>query len=151
MEDLLEREGITTIKFLRNNAFYVEGRIVVGTRGWFPDQKSQSSKTAGEADFGKISKREAARLRQSLDAGVALREKEGVPDAEMLVFFHFPPAFADFESREMLETLEEYGVRRCFYGHVHNVYDAPRTDVRDSVNLSIISADYLNFIPLLIG
>ena len=151
MEDLLDSEGITTIRFLRNNAFYVEGRIVVGTRGWFPDQKSQNAKTAGEADFEKISKREAARLRQSLDAGVALREAEGDPDAEILVFFHFPPAFADFQSREMLQTLKEYGVKRCFYGHVHNVYDAPRTDVRDSVSLSIISADYLNFTPLLIG
>ena len=151
MEDLLGNEGITTVRFLHNNAYLADGRIIAGTRGWFPDQKSQSTKTAGDADFEKISKREAARLRQSLDAGVALREAEGLPDAEILVFFHFPPAFSDFESRELLDTMREYGVKRCFYGHIHNVYDVPRTDERDSLRLSIISADYLNFIPYLIG
>jgi predicted phosphohydrolase len=151
MEDMLENEGITSVKFLHNNAYLADGRIIAGTRGWFPDQKSQNVKTAGDADFEKISRREAVRLRQSLDAGVALRETGGVPDAEILVFFHFPPAFSDFESGELLDTMKEYGVKRCFYGHIHNVYDVPRTDERDSLRLSIISADYLNFIPLLIG
>ena len=54
--------------------------------------------------------REIQRLETSLKAG---------GDREKIVFLHYPPVFRNYRCEEILNLLQEYGVRRCFYGHIH--------------------------------
>lgn len=136
--------GFDSLDLLYNNAHAVEDFIVCGTRGWFLEENQQQ--TVGNVDFSKIANRELQRLRISLDAARALRVGEHA-EKEILVFLHFPPVWNDFCCREMLELMEQYGVRRCFYGHIHGVYTAPRVQTVGNLTLSLISSDFLNFVP----
>lgn len=139
-----EENGFKTIDFLFNNAYKVEDYIVCGTRGWYVDEKLQS--TASDAEYDKIVTREASRLRMSLDEAVKLREN----NEEILVFFHFPPVFGSFVCKEILDILKEYNIKNCYFGHIHGVYNVPRRFEHDGVNFTLASSDFSNFVPLII-
>ncbi|MBR6915131.1 MAG: metallophosphoesterase [Clostridia bacterium] len=147
MEAFLSDAGIRSIRFLYNNAFLVEGVVIAGTRGWFPEERLMTSKTLADADYNKLVERERIRLRASLEAGIKLREEAGLPDAPIFVYLHFPPLFEGFRVDGMMDLMREFGVTRCFFGHVHGNYSVPATVAEDGISVSIISADYLNFIP----
>ena len=66
---------------------------------------------------------------------------------EVLVFTHFPIVFGDFVSREMLDILHEYNVKRAFFGHIHSQYSLPRSFVYEGIEFALISADFLDFRP----
>ena len=51
---------------------------------------------------------------------------------------------------EFISLMKEYGVRRCFYGHIHGNYDVPFKKIYDGIEMYIVSADYLSFLPYLI-
>ena len=113
-------------------------------RGWFLEKTQQI--TVGEVDFEKTSNRENMRLRMSLDAAKSLQQS-GHGEKEILCFLHFPLVWGDFVATEMLQTLQAYGVRRCYYGHIHGTYHAPRTQSYENLTLSLISSDFLDFVP----
>lgn len=138
MEKTFSELGITTIKILHNNAFEREGAVICGSRGWYIDEKGAPR----EADYQKIVAREAARLRLSLDAGNLLGEEK-----RKLVFFHFPPFFEPFLCREIIDVLHEYGISECFFGHIHGRYDVPSSVEFEDIRFTLISSDYLNFVP----
>ena len=69
---------------------------------------------------------------------------------EILVFFHFPPVFNSFVCEEIVEVLLSYGIKRCYFGHIHGVYNIPRTVNYRGISFSIVSADYLDFVPMII-
>ena len=69
-------------------------------------------------------------------------------EREKIVFLHFPPVFREFRCDEIVEVLKQFGVRRCFYGHIHGVYDIPGSFVDNDITFTMVSADYLNFTPL---
>ncbi len=140
MRAYIKEKGITTIDFLFNNAYLVEGKRIVGSRGWFYDQKL-APKTA---DFDKIVAREAGRLRLSITAARRLGKEED----EMLCFLHFPPVFKDQVATELVAVLKENGIRRCFFGHIHGVYDLAPTLTYEDIDFTLISADFLSFTPL---
>ena len=133
-----------SLHLLYNNAYVIEDYIVCGTRGWFVEEGQQV--TVGDVDYAKIVNREVQRLKISLDAAVALRQGEHA-DKEILVFLHFPPIWNGFECREILELLAQYGIRRCYHGHIHGVYNAPRVRTIGELSLTMISADFLDFLP----
>ena len=134
---------LDSIDFMFNNAFNVEGFTVCGTRGWYYDKKSSPP----DAEYTKIVAREAGRLRLSLDA--AKRISEG---REILVFMHFPPVFSDFVCDELVDVLAEYGITRCYYGHIHGVYSPSLSQVEyRGIRFIITSADYLDFTPIFVG
>ena len=84
--------------------------------------------------------RELGRLRMSLDAA---------GDGEKVVFLHYPPLCSNAQAPEVVAVLREYGVKRCFYGHLHGT--AIRYAVqgmRDEIEYRLISADALGFCPL---
>ncbi len=137
-----EKEGISTISFLYNNAHELDDFIVAGTRGWFFDEKNQP--TQNPIDFDKLVARESHRLKTSLDEAALLREGSG---KEIIAFMHFPPVFGSFVSEGLISLLKEYGVKRLYYGHIHGNYTIEPTFVHDGVKMSIISADYLSFVP----
>ena len=126
--------------------YVVEDFIVCGTRGWFNDEKQQV--VVGTVDYAKIVNREVGRLRLSLEQAKKLQDPYAV--RETLVFLHFPPVFGGFECREMIDVLHEYGIRRCFYGHIHSSYRIPRSVDYEGIELTLASSDFLNFVPMMI-
>lgn len=143
MNELFERQGFESISVLNNNAIVVENYIVTGSRGWFVDESTQSKNVA--ADFEKINNREAIRLKMGLDAALKLKEEH--PDKEIIAFFHFPPVWNGFKNDRFLELLGQYGVKRCYFGHIHGNYSVSSNIRVDETQMWLISADFLNFIP----
>ena len=144
MSAFLNEIGVTSISFLHNNAYIADGHIICGTRGWFIEERLQN---INDADYALVAAREAARLKAGLEAAKSLSETpegEGLP---IIVYLHFPPVFGDFVCEEFVSLMKEYGVSHCYYGHIHGKYDIPKTVVHDGIPMTIISADYLSFIP----
>ena len=134
LETLKAENGLDSISFVHNTAVAAEGIAVCGTRGWMPE--------AGDDD--KVLRREAGRLRMSLAAA-------GETGLEPVVFLHYPPIYESAVCEEIYSVLLEYGVKRCFFGHLH--YERTgrfRRVERDGVVFSLISADFLGFTPLLV-
>lgn len=131
MNRYLTAQGFDTLHLLHNNSYSVEGYALCGTRSWLFDP--------GEAHDEKVMNREIGRLRMSLDAA---------GDGEKLVFLHYPPVYPGTGAPEVIETMKAYGVRRCFYGHLHgqSLRYAVQGDV-DGIRYKLISADGLGFCP----
>lgn len=138
-------KGYTSIDFLFNNAYEVEDYIICGTRGWYIDEKLQN--TQNDVEYEKIVARESARLKLSLDEAVNLR---GDSDKQILVFLHFPPVYSSFICQPIVDVLKEYGITHCYYGHIHGVYNIPKTTTYQGIDFTLVSADYLNFIPMIL-
>lgn len=134
----------SSLSLLYNNAYVVEDFIVCGTRGWFLEENQQL--TVGSVDYKKIMNRELMRLKLSLQAAKLLQTGENV-GKEILVFLHFPPVFRSFRSEETLQILHQAGVRRCFFGHIHGVYTEKRENITDGIRFTMISSDFLSFVP----
>lgn len=139
-----EEKHLTTLSFLYNNAYCAEGEILCGSRGWWNDEKIADA----DADYAKIVNREAARLQLSLEAGKKLAEQNGHGEKKPLVFLHFPPFFREIECESITSVLHRYGVERVWYGHIHGQYDLEPAVDHDGITYTLVSADYLNFIPI---
>jgi len=137
---------ITTIDILSNNAIECENYIISGSRGWFTDNSMQTAYQ--NVDYSKIINRETIRLRMSLECAKKLHEETG---KEILTFLHFPPVWGEFKCEEIISLLNEYNIKRCFFGHIHSCYTVPSSFIDGNIKFSIISADYLDFIPQFIG
>ena len=145
MNAFLKENKITSIRFLYNNAYAFDDCIVCGTRGWFLDEEQQN--TVGEVDFQKIVNREWIRLKLGLDEARALQAKSE-KRLPILVFLHFPPLWNDFVCREFIDLFHEYGVKTCYFGHIHGTYFVPRCVEFEGIDFVLTSADYLNFSPM---
>ena len=145
--NFVKENNFKTIDFLFNNAYEVEDFVICGTRGWYIDEKMQNANCA-DAEYKKIVMRETSRLKMSIEEAIKL-----TPDRskEILVFLHFPPVFGSFVCEEMIDVLKHYGIKRCFFGHIHGIYSVPSKNVYRDIEFSIISADYLNFLPMIIS
>ncbi len=151
LNKLCEENGLTTLKFLYNNAYAVEDFIICGSRGWYIDESNR--KMPQDADYQKIVAREAIRLEISLEAAKKLHEeklREDGIDREILVFLHFPADFRGYVCSEIVAVLKKYGIKRCYYGHIHGVYDIPGSEVSNGIRYTLTSADFLNFNPLIV-
>ena len=145
-KDFFDAEGISTISFLYNNAYAIENFIIAGTRGWYHDEDAGNQ--PDNADFEKLTNREALRLRTSLKEAVKL--KETFPDNEIIVFTHFPPYWNEKASENIISILCEFGIKRLFFGHIHGNYTIPPKFEHAGIEMSIVSADYLAFTPKII-
>ena len=144
----VEQNGLSTIDFLYNNAYETESFVFCGSRGWWGD----AGLCPSGVDYEKIVAREALRVGMSLDAGERLlaAARERGEERELLVFLHFPPIFRDYRCDEIISVLRQHGIKRCFYGHIHNSYDTPPVFEDGGIEYIITSADYLEFKPLFI-
>ena len=86
-------------------------------------------------------------LKVTLEAA-KLREKPENQNKPILVFLHFPPVWNEFVCREFLDTLHEYEISRCYFGHIHGAYHVPRTTHFEGIEFVLCASDYLNFTPL---
>ena len=130
---------LATVDFLYNNAFNVEDVTVFGTRGWFVEE-------APDDQTKKILEREAIRLALSLEAAEKISEGR-----ELVAFLHYPPAYGNEISRPIMKVLRQSGVKRCYYGHLHNVQKYMLNHIIDGIELILISSDYLDFKPVCVS
>ena len=137
-----EEHNIKTIKILNNDAIELDSMIVAGTRGWFTDKSMQNAEE--NVDYAKIVNREAIRLKMSLDAAKKL---QGDGEKEINVFLHFPPVWGEYVCSQILNVLVEYNIKRCYFGHIHGVYSVPSIFEHSGIKFSLISADFLEFLP----
>lgn len=128
-----EANNFENLNLLNNNCFEYEDWAICGTRGWFFEEERSG------AHDEKVFKRELCRLEASLKAAGEKRK---------MVFLHYPPRYKGYECKEILELLEKYEVRRCFYGHLHGgSHKLAMEGLWDNVEYRLVSADYLNFKP----
>ena len=137
MEMYLKENGFDTIEIVFNSAYAADGYAVCGTRGWFYDAETDSDK--------KVLNREVGRLRTSLDEAL----KTGL---EPVVFLHYPPVFGNQRCDDILSVLKEYGIKKCYYGHLHGTNAARKAVTGDfeGIKFRLISSDYLKFMPELV-
>lgn len=134
-DDFLQSRGFNSIEILHNNAFAVEGYPLAGTRGWINEKGEPLS-----ADK-KVLAREAGRLTRSLDAAIAL----GL-DETPIVFMHYPPVYNQSECNEIISILNKYGIKRCYYGHIHGAGCNYAIDgVYQGIDYRLVSCDYTQF------
>jgi predicted phosphohydrolase len=135
MNGFLEQNEFSRLHFLFNNAYDVGSYALCGSRGWFFEEDGEDQK---------VLLREVGRLRMSLEEGKKIGK-------EPIVFLHYPPIYQDTRCKEILEVLKEYGVRRCYYGHLHgpSICSAVNGEV-DGITYRLVSGDSLEFCPHLI-
>jgi len=141
--EFFEKIGVKTISFLFNNAHETEEYIIAGTRGWYNDEDAANA--PDNADFTKLTNREALRLETSLKAATEIKEKS--PHKEIIVFMHFPPFWNGKASDNLISILKKYDIKRVYFGHIHGNYTVPPSFIYDGIEMTIISADYLKFVP----
>jgi predicted phosphohydrolase len=128
-----QQQGFENMLVLNNNCYEYEDWAICGTRGWFFEEERHG------AHDEKVFKRELIRLETSLkEAG----------DREKMVFLHYPPRYKGYTCHEILELLDKYQVRRCFYGHLHSgSHKLAVEGTWDGVEFRLVSSDYLGFKP----
>ena len=129
-----EEHGFSDLWILNNNCYEYEDLAVCGTRGWFFEEER------GTAHDEKILNRELMRLEASLKAA---------GDREKLCFLHYPPVYRGYLCRPILDLLHRYGVRQCWYGHLHS--ESHRLAIVgdfEGIDFRLAAADYTNFCPL---
>lgn len=131
MRAFLAENGFSSLDFLHNNCVLVQDVALCGTRGWLFDQ--------GQPHDEKVMARECGRLEASLQAA---------GEREKIVFLHYPPVYPNANAEEVTALLHAYGVRRCFYGHLHGgaIRYAVQGEV-DGVEYRLVSADSVQFCP----
>lgn len=131
-----QENGFSEMYVLNNNCYFYNDYAICGTRGWFFEEERSS------AHDEKVFKRELMRLEASLQAA---------GDKLKYCFLHYPPRYRGYTCDEILELFRRYGVRACYYGHLHaDSHKLAMEGLWDGVDFHLASADYLNFRPLLI-
>ena len=138
MDKFLKENSFENIYFLHNNSYFVDNKIIVGTRGWNFD--------FNDSDFERIYERELIRLELSIKDGI---QKYG-EDKEIICFVHYPPITKNMIENgiksKYLEILNKYNISRLYYGHLHgaSLKEAVEGNI-DGVDLKLVSSDYLKF------
>ena len=130
--------------FLQNNFFPVEqeeGPVAVcGSRGWLtPVCEGYKPETDDS-----ILRHEDLRIRASLDAA----RQAGYEN--IILALHYPPFYSSEENSLFKQIIDEYGVKRCVFGHIHGEDGAASIfeGVRDNCSYKLVSCDTQNFTPV---
>ena len=132
MNRFFQEKGFDTLHILHNNCHMYGDVALCGTRGWFYEEEK-------EGQSAKVFNRELQRLETSLKAA---------GEKEKLCFLHYPPYYTGYICQPILDILEKYQVKTCYYGHLHG--GSHRLAVqgeRGGVAYRLISADFLKFRP----
>ena len=135
LQEFLNKNNFTTIRFLHNNSYEVENYIICGTRGWIFENGQQQDE--------KVILREAGRLKTSLDYIKS--------DKEKIVFLHYPTIYQEQRANHIINTLKDYNIKRCFYGHLHGkTINYAFNGVSEGIKYKLISRDAIDFCPYVI-
>lgn len=125
--------GFENMHILNNNCFEYDGIAICGTRGWFFEEERHGAHDA------KVFHRELMRLEASL---------KSAGEREKVVFLHYPPRYRGYTCEPIIELLQQYGVRRCFYGHLHgDSHKLAMEGLWDGIEYRLVAADYIGFQP----
>ena len=133
MEKFFAEHELNSLEILHNNCKFYGDIALCGTRGWFYELENQGTHNE------KVLLREVGRLETSLKAA---------GDRRKICFLHYPPIYQGYACPEILNLLNHYMVRECYYGHLHGA--SQRRSIEGEHNgtrYSLVSADYLEFIP----
>lgn len=135
MDRYIAEKGFDSISILHNNYYVCDGTAICGSRGWFYDAETNADML--------ILQREVGRLRMSIEPAVQA-------GYDPVVFLHYPPIYNNMECEEILSVLQEYHIKKCFYGHIHGGNAARRAFNGEKYGISfrLIACDSLNFTPL---
>ena len=134
MNKFIAENNFDSINILQNNSYDVDGISVCGSRGWMFESSEEHDE--------KILSREVGRIKMSLDSAV---------NENRILFLHYPPITTNSSCDEILDTLKEYGIKKCFYGHLHGMATKYAFEGEyDGIDFKLISADRLSFVPKLI-
>ncbi len=126
-------QGFSNQWILNNNHYEYDGYAICGTRGWFFEEERS------DGHDEKVFRRELMRLEASL---------KSAGDLPKIVFLHYPPRYKGYTCQEILEILNRYDVRRCFYGHLHGQSHGLAMEGQwDGIEYKLLAADKLNFQP----
>ena len=132
MERFFQEKGFDSIHILHNNCYPYRDVALCGTRGWFYEEEK-------EGQSAKVFNRELQRLETSLKAA---------GEAEKLCFLHYPPFYTGYRCEPILDLLEKYKVKACYYGHLHGAsHRLAIQGICGTVDYRLISADFLKFRP----
>ena len=120
--------GYKTINFIHNNSFEYKGY----SRGW----AARDSFEFSENDE-KIYLREVQRLKNSLDSCV---------NKKIIAMIHYPPFNQDLGVNEFSQTLSDYKVEKCVYGHLHGKgHKFSYEGDLEGVDYHFVASDFLDF------
>ena len=134
IRDFWEENGIKSCDIVFNNCYVAENFAIAGTRGWFYDEQGTK----------KVKMREAGRLETSLKCA----KETGLP---ILTFLHYPPAYKDNVSEEIMSVLKKYDIKTVYHGHIHGAGFHNATDEYDGIKFKLISCDCTHFTPIFIA
>lgn len=136
LNDFFIENSLLSFSIIHNNAFLIGDTAVCGTKGFNWDAKLSSDQNQ------KLHSREAQRLETSIQYA----KKRGARNC--IVFLHYPPILPSYRADEILNVLRQYGIKRCYFGHIHGsgTSTVPQGTI-DGIEMYLISADYLQFSP----
>lgn len=133
LNEFLDQNEIKTVSFVFNNTVVAEGRAICGTRGWFYDLGAEN----------RVVLREAGRLETSIKAAL----ETGLPP---VVFTHYPPVYGEWVCEEIFAVIKKYGIKRIYHGHIHGSGFHNAVSEYDGVEMKLLSADCVDFSPVMI-
>ncbi len=132
MNAFFQANGFDRLHILHNNCALYGDTALCGTRGWFFEEN-------GTPQSEKVFKRELIRLEASLRAA---------GEREKLCFLHYPPLYRGYRCQEIIDLLEQYRVRACYYGHLHGPSHRLAIEgEQGGVDYRLVSADFVGFRP----
>lgn len=133
-DQFFEEQGISSVRMIYHDAVLVDGIAVCGTRSWFYEE--------GDTE-NKVYRRELMRLQMSLE------EAKKLDAGEIIAFLHYPPVYGEYVYEDYIELMRVYGVRQCYYGHLHGKARALAVNREfRGIRFRLVSADELQFCPL---
>ena len=138
IERWFEENNFLSISVMHNKSYMYNDIAISGTRGWVLEEDDSESM--------KIYMREVGRLRLSLEDAKKRNPRE------IIAFMHYPPVCRNYKQVEIIDVFKEFGINRCFYGHIHgkNAEYSINGNV-DGIYYKLISADHIGFSPYFIN
>ena len=128
-----EENAFSNQFILNNNHYEYDDWAICGTRGWFFEEERSNQQDE------KVFRRELMRLETSL---------RSAGDLPKMVFLHYPPKYKGYTCTPILELLDKYNVRKCYYGHLHGAsHSLAMEGMWDGIEYKLLSADKINFKP----
>lgn len=126
---------LSTMHYLQNNSFIIEGYDICGTRGWIP----RDNKDFTDHDE-KVFTRELMRLENSIRAS---------GNNKKIVMLHYPPINQDKTLNEFYDICKDNNVDYLIYGHLHGIgHSIIKEGNIGGIDIKCVAGDYINFTPV---
>ena len=134
-----------SIRILQNDSFVLpDGTCVVGTRGWNPPGRVEGPDGEYSEQDRKVYEREVHRLGLSIEHG----RKQDYD--RLWAMIHYPPVYSFGLVTDFVPLLEEAGVEKCIYGHLHGRdLRSGFEGVRNGIEYHLVSVDHVDMTPQL--